>query len=191
MNWLADQTSPKLQILPLKNDTIHQLWLKQMQLTNNPQESVLIGVISDTHGLLLEEAVEALRGSELILHAGDVGNQGILDRLEQVAPVLAVRGNMDHGIWSQSLPESKVLDVGGLTVYMLHDLSRIKIDPKAEGFGVVISGHTHQPLMKQVRGVLFLNPGTAGVKSPGKPLTLARVVVSGGVAKSEIISLEP
>jgi putative phosphoesterase len=153
------------------------------------QENVLLGVISDTHGVLPEEAVKALKGSNLILHAGDVGNQGILDQLEQVAPVIAIRGNMDHGIWSQALPQSKVLEVEGLTIFMLHDLSAIRIDPRVEGYGLVISGHTHQAHMKVVKGVLFLNPGTAGVKRPGKPLTLARVVVSAGEAEGEIVSL--
>jgi putative phosphoesterase len=151
---------------------------------------VHIGVISDTHGILKDDVFDVLKESDLILHAGDVGNQEILDQLGEIAPVIAVRGNMDHGDWGQALPESKVLEVGGLTIYMLHDLSGIKIDPKAAGFGIVVSGHTHQAHMKDVKGVLFLNPGSAGVRQASKPFTVARVVVSNGKAQSEIVHLE-
>src|SRR5271156_3416574 len=107
--------------------------------------SILIGVISDTHGLLRPEAMEVLRGSEHIIHAGDVGSPEILEKLSTLAPVLAVRGNIDQGAWSRRLAETQVLELGGVSIYVLHDLAKLDLKPKAAGFSVVVSGHSHVP----------------------------------------------
>jgi uncharacterized protein len=123
---------------------------------------ILVGVISDTHGLLRPEAVDALRGVELILHAGDVGKPEVLDELRRLAPTFVVRGNVDHGDWASQLPVSKIVEVGGRSFYMLHDIGELDLDPPTAGFAAVIFGHSHQPLIETRDGVLFLNPGSAG-----------------------------
>jgi len=123
---------------------------------------LLIGVISDTHGLLRPEAIEALRGSEHIIHAGDVGSPEILEKLSTIAPVTAVRGNIDKGKWSRKLPETDALELGGSSIYVLHDLAQLDLKPKAAGFAVVVSGHSHVPKQETRDGVLYLNPGSAG-----------------------------
>jgi putative phosphoesterase len=122
----------------------------------------LVGVISDTHGLLRSEAVEAFAGVDLIIHAGDIGKPEVLEALRLVAPVHAVRGNMDVGAWVSDLPETEVIQIAGLSFYVLHDLAKLDLDPGAAGFSVVISGHTHRPAAAMRKGILFLNPGTAG-----------------------------
>ena len=124
--------------------------------------SILIGVISDTHGLLRAEALAALRGSEHIIHAGDVGAPEILDELSATAPVTAVRGNVDKGAWARKLPETEVVELGGISVYVLHDLAQLDLKPEAAGFKVVISGHSHVPKQETREGVLYFNPGSAG-----------------------------
>lgn len=134
-----------------------------------------LGLISDTHGLLRKEAVDALKGSELILHAGDVGAPEILDSLGEIAPVVAVRGNVDEGTWAERLPLTKVVDAGGVSLYMLHILQELDLDPKASGFSIVVSGHSHKPGQTLKDGVLYVNPGSAG---PGRfhlPVTVARL----------------
>jgi len=133
------------------------------------------GVISDTHGLLREEAVEALAGVELIIHAGDVGNPEILHRLKEIAPVLAVRGNVDKGAWAEALPETAAVEVGGIAIYVIHDVKELDLDPAAAGFGMVISGHSHKPGRSERAGVVYLNPGSAGPRRFRLPVTLARV----------------
>jgi hypothetical protein len=135
----------------------------------------IVGLISDTHGLLRPEAVRALEGSDLIIHAGDVGAPGILDALRAVAPVVAVRGNVDTGAWASVLPETAVAEIGGTSIYVLHDLNELDLDPAAAGFGVVVSGHSHQPASKQTAGVLFVNPGSAGRRRFKLPVTVARL----------------
>ena len=117
------------------------------------KSSILIGVISDTHGLLRPEAIEALRGSDYIIHAGDVGSSAIIERLSAIAPVTAIRGNVDRGAWARKLPEHEVLEVAGLSIYVLHDLAQLDLNPKAAGFAVVISGHTHVPKQEMRDGV--------------------------------------
>lgn len=133
----------------------------------------LVGVISDTHGLLRPQAVEALQGCDLILHAGDVGNPEVLEELEKTAPVFAVRGNMDSGAWAFELPENEVVEAADSLLYMLHDLHELDLDPAASGFSAVISGHSHRFSVKKRNGVLYLNPGSAGHRRFGKPVTLA------------------
>jgi putative phosphoesterase len=124
--------------------------------------AILIGVISDTHGLLRPEALQALRGSEHIIHAGDVGSSEILDELATIAPVTAIRGNVDKDVWARRLPETEVVEIGGVLIYVLHDLTRLDLKPEAAGFRVVISGHSHVPKQETRDGVLYFNPGSAG-----------------------------
>ena len=132
-----------------------------------------LGLISDTHGLLREEALRALRGSDLILHAGDVGMPEILDALKELAPVVAVRGNVDTGEWAQALPLAEVIEAGGTTIYMLHILQELDLDPRAAGFSIVVSGHSHQPGQSEKDGVLYVNPGSAGPRRFRLPVTVA------------------
>ena len=148
-----------------------------------------VGVISDTHGLVRPEALEALQGSELIVHAGDVGAPGVLEELGRVAPVVAVRGNNDRGAWAERLPLYDAVEVGGAFVYVLHDLKELDIAPAAAGFRVVVSGHSHKPLVEERRGVLYLNPGSAGPRRFKLPVTLARLKLDGPDASAEIINL--
>ena len=138
--------------------------LEVLTMTKGSQDTIsrLIGVISDTHGLLRPEALKAFQDTDLIIHAGDIGKPEVLEALRVVAPVYAVRGNMDAGAWALELPETEVVEIGEVLVYVLHDANRLDLDPAAAGFSCVISGHTHRPLIDNHKGVLFLNPGTAG-----------------------------
>jgi len=157
--------------------------------TNSVKAQTSIGVISDTHGLLRPQAVAALRGSDLIVHAGDVGHPSVLEALEGVAPVVAVRGNNDCGAWAERLPATKVLDVAGLTLCLLHDLGELEVDPVAMGFKAVIAGHSHQPKLERRGGVLYLNPGSAGPRRFKLPVCLARIRVHAGRIEAELIEL--
>jgi uncharacterized protein len=132
-----------------------------------------IGLISDTHGLLRKEAREALRGSELIVHAGDVGKPEILEELRKIAPVVAVRGNIDTEAWAQGLPETAVAEAGSVLIYVLHDLKALDLNPAASGFHIVVSGHSHKPGKMERDGVLYINPGSAGPRRFELPLTVA------------------
>jgi putative phosphoesterase len=134
-----------------------------------------IGLISDTHGLLRQEAVEALRGSELIIHAGDVGKPEILDALRTLAPVVAVRGNVDTADWAKVLPETAVAEAGSVLIYVLHDLKALDLNPAASGFHIVVSGHSHKPVKYEREGVLYINPGSAGPRRFQLPVTVARL----------------
>jgi len=134
-----------------------------------------IGLISDTHGLLRPEALHALQGSELILHAGDVGKPEILDALRAVAPVVAIRGNVDNGAWASALPATEAIETEFALIYMLHDVNALDLDPVAAGFQVIISGHSHKPARSQRAGVLYINPGSAGPKRFSLPTTIARL----------------
>jgi putative phosphoesterase len=149
----------------------------------------IIGVISDTHGLLRLEAVEALRGVDLILHAGDVGNSEVLDTLKGIAPVVAVRGNNDKGAWAEELPQWEVAEVGAVYIYMIHDLKEIDLSPATAGFQVVVSGHSHRPSVEERKGVLYVNPGSAGPRRFSLPVSVARLRVSGEKVNAELIEL--
>ncbi len=148
-----------------------------------------IGVISDTHSLLRPEAIAALRGSDRVLHAGDVGDPGILDRLRELAPVTAVRGNVDRGPWAAALPETELVEIEGLSIYLIHDLGQLDLKPEAAGIRVVIYGHSHQPKIEEKNGVLFFNPGSAGPRRFRLPMSLGRLVIKKGRVRGEIVNL--
>ncbi len=148
-----------------------------------------IGVISDTHGLLRPEAIEALRGSERIIHAGDIGAPEILEKLAKIAPVTAIRGNVDKGAWARRLPETEVLEVGSVSIYVLHDLTKFDLKPEAAGFAAVISGHSHIARQELRAGVLYFNPGSAGPKRFKLPVTLGRLIVESGKVRGEIVKI--
>ena len=148
-----------------------------------------IGVISDTHGLLRPEALDALQGADLILHAGDVGPREILDRLGEIAPTVAVRGNVDTAIWATALPIADVIEAGSLQLSMLHDRAALDLDPRAAGFAAVIFGHSHRPGAERRDGVLYLNPGSAGPRRFTLPVTVARLTVEGSQLTHAIIEL--
>ena len=149
----------------------------------------MIGVISDTHGLLRPEAVAALRGAEHIIHAGDVGKPEILEMLREIAPVSAVRGNIDKGAWARKLPETEVVEFGGRAIYILHDLAKLDLKPQAGGFKVVIFGHSHVPKQEMRDGVLYFNPGSAGPRRFKLPITVGRLVFDGGGLRAEIVKI--
>jgi uncharacterized protein len=149
-----------------------------------------IGLISDTHGLLRKEAVEALRGSELIIHAGDVGKPEILEELRKIAPVIAVRGNVDKGPWAQALPETAVAEAGAVMIYVLHDMNALDLNPTAAGFQVVVSGHSHKPAKTEHNGVLYINPGSAGPRRFQLPVTVARLKLERVPYEVEFVDLQ-
>ena len=153
-------------------------------------DATTIGVISDTHGLLRPEAVEALRGSDHIIHAGDVGDPSILAQLKKIAPVTAVRGNVDHGPWAERLPETNVLEVDGLSIYVLHIIDRLDLKPEAAGFAAVIYGHSHVPKQETKNAVLYFNPGSAGPKRFALPSSIGRLVIEDGTVRGELVELE-
>lgn len=154
------------------------------------EANATIGVISDTHGLLRPSAIEALRGSDLIIHAGDVGRPEILDSLRPIAPVVAVRGNVDHGGWAQALALSEVISLGGHDIYMRHILAEIDFDPKAAGFAAVIYGHSHKPDIAEKNGVIYFNPGSAGPRRFALPVTVGRLRIEAGRLAPQLITLE-
>jgi putative phosphoesterase len=149
-----------------------------------------IGIISDTHGLLRPEAVAALRGVEHIVHAGDIGSADVLRALAEVAPVTAVRGNNDRGPWARRLPLTDVLEFGGLSLYVLHDLKTLDLDPRAAGFAAVVSGHSHQPRLERRDGILYLNPGSAGPRRFRLPISLGRLAIREGHFTGRLVHLE-
>ena len=134
-----------------------------------------VGLISDTHGLLRPEAIEALRGSDHIIHAGDVGSPEILETLRAIAPVTAIRGNVDTAIWAMSLHETEIVGIAGVILYVIHDVNQLDLDPEAAGFHAVISGHSHSPSIEERRGVHYINPGSAGPRRFRLPVTIARL----------------
>ncbi len=151
--------------------------------------SWIIGVISDTHGLLRPEALAALRGSDYIIHAGDVGDPSILRKLGEIAPVTAIRGNVDRDVWAKKIPATNVLEVGGISIYVLHNLAELDLKPEAAGFAVVVYGHSHVAKQETRDGVLYFNPGSAGPRRFRLPVTIGRLKVKGGKVSAEIIEL--
>jgi putative phosphoesterase len=152
---------------------------------------MLIGVISDTHALLRPEALSALRGAEHIIHAGDVGDRVILDALRKIAPLTAIRGNIDRSGPCSHLPATELAQFGDHNIYVLHNLAELDINPTAAGISVVISGHTHQPKIERRKGVLYLNPGSAGPRRFSLPVSLAMLKITSSVIKPELIELVP
>jgi len=149
-----------------------------------------IGLISDTHGLLRNEALQALTGSNLIIHAGDVGDSNILDALRKIAPVVAVRGNIDTAEWAKSLPETAVVEAGSANIYVLHDVNALDLNPKAAGFEIVVSGHSHKPARNERNGVLYINPGSAGPRRFHLPIMIARLDLGVTPCSVEFVDLE-
>jgi hypothetical protein len=151
---------------------------------------LLVGVISDTHGLLRPQAIDALRGSDLIIHAGDVGKPEVLDALRALAPVHAVRGNVDRGSWAARLPTTARVEAGGHLFHVLHIVDDLDLDPPTAGVAAVIFGHSHKPLVETRNGVLWLNPGSAGPRRFDLPISLAHVRVTENQLLPEIVTLE-
>jgi uncharacterized protein len=148
-----------------------------------------IGVISDTHGLLREEASTVLAGSDLIIHAGDVGDPEILERLRKLAPVVAVRGNIDKAPWTSALPKTTMVEAGSRRIYVLHDIHELDLDPAKAGFDIVISGHSHRPSQERRAGVIYLNPGSAGPRRFRLPITAALIHMGVEILEVEIVGL--
>jgi uncharacterized protein len=153
-------------------------------------KTVQIGVISDTHGLLRPEAVAVLRGSDFIIHAGDVAEPSILEKLAELAPVTAVRGNVDRASWAKKLPISAVFECDGVSIYVIHNLLELDLKPEAAGFAAVIYGHTHVPQKENKNGVLYFNPGSAGPRRFQLPVSVGRLVLRNGRLVAEFVELK-
>jgi putative phosphoesterase len=152
----------------------------------------IVGLISDTHGLLRPEALDLLRGSDFIVHAGDIGDPEIFTELARLAPVVAVRGNVDKGAWAQSLPATQVFEVGGAEfLYVLHNIEDLDLDPAAAGFHAVVYGHSHQPSVRWKDGVLYVNPGSAGPRRFSLPISVGRLLADAGTVSAELIEIAP
>lgn len=156
---------------------------------SSAHNTAIIGVISDTHNLLRPEAVDALQGSEHIIHAGDVGAPEIIEKLAAIAPVTAIRGNVDKGVWARKLPETEVVEIAGISIYVLHDLAQLDLKPEAAGFAVVICGHSHVPKQETRNGVLYFNPGSAGPRRFKLPVTIGKLTIREGRVNGEIIPI--
>ncbi len=152
--------------------------------------STLVGVISDTHGLLRPEAVKVLTGSNLILHAGDIGKPEVLQGLQAIAPTIAVRGNNDKGTWAETILESETVEVEGVRIHIRHIVQELAINPRDAGVRIVISGHSHKPLITEHGGILFINPGSAGPRRFKLPVSVAQLHLNGLQVRPQIIDLE-
>jgi uncharacterized protein len=157
---------------------------------SSPHSAKLIGLISDTHGLIRPQALAALRGVDLIIHAGDIGKPEVLQSLKTLAPLVAIKGNVDKDAWADSLPETKALKIGDVRGYVLHNVNELDFNPAARGYQVVISGHSHKPLIVRRDGVLFVNPGSAGPRRFKLPVAMARLRLDGRNLSAKIIYLE-
>jgi uncharacterized protein len=158
-------------------------------MTQDLEDAHVLGIISDTHGLMRPQAIKALEGVTMIIHAGDIGAPEVLEALHAIAPVVAVRGNNDKGEWAQALPETEVVEVGGVALYVLHDVKTLDLDPVAAGFQAVISGHSHRPAMTTRQGILYLNPGSAGPRRFKLPISVARVIVRRNTLDAQLVEL--
>jgi uncharacterized protein len=149
-----------------------------------------VGLISDTHGLLRPQAIAFLQGSDLIVHGGDICDGAILTALAAIAPVIAVRGNNDHGGWAERLRESELFRVGDAFIYAIHDVAAIDIEPRAAGVQVVVSGHSHQPSVRREDGVLYVNPGSAGPRRFKLPISVGELTIDGASVAARTVELE-
>ena len=147
---------------------------------------MLLGLISDTHNLLRPEAAAALKGVDEILHAGDIGDESILESLNQIAPTTAIRGNVDTDEWSKKLPETEMIELAGATLYLIHDLSKLDLKPEAAGIAAVIYGHSHQPKIEEKNGVLYINPGSAGPRRFNLPITIGKLEIKKGKSRTDL-----
>jgi putative phosphoesterase len=154
-----------------------------------PSRLLTIGLISDTHGLLRPEAIAALEGCDFIIHAGDIGSPEVLAGLSRLAPVTAIRGNVDRGPLAAPLPETAVLETGPASIFVIHNIADLDLDPAAAGFRAVVSGHSHQPGWREKDGVLFVNPGSAGPRHFKLPIAVGRLLVSDAGVAAEVIDL--
>ena len=150
-----------------------------------------VGLVSDTHGLVRPEAVDALRDSDLLIHCGDIGHAAVLDAFRTLAPVRAIRGNNDKDAWASSLPTRDVVEIGTHTIYVIHDLSELDFDPLAAGFAAVVSGHSHKPVIEKRGKILFVNPGSAGPRRFALPVTAAKLVFGHKRCEAKILQLAP
>lgn len=162
--------------------------MKMCKLTSAGARQV-IGLISDTHGLLRPEAVAALAGVALIIHAGDIGKPAVLAELKKIAPVAAIKGNIDTGDWARRIPDFRNVRVGTHRLYLIHNLRELNFDPAARRLHVVVSGHSHKPLITQTNGVLFVNPGSAGPRRFKLPVAVGKIFVDGPDVRAEIVEL--
>lgn len=154
------------------------------------KNKTVVGIISDTHGLLRESAVRQLKGSDLIVHAGDFDTPDVLDALRRIAPLVCARGNMDAGEWSAGLPQYDITEIAGETICVIHDVYQLDLEPGAAGITAVVSGHTHRPAIVRQQDILYINPGSAGYQRPGKPVTIGKLILENGVLNPEIVSLD-
>lgn len=160
-----------------------------MEEIKKPDGQKRVGLISDTHGLLRKSAVRALAGVDMIIHAGDIDTPEIIPCLEKIAPVFAVRGNMDRNHEQQRLPGYETLEIAKISIYVRHDLGRLDLDPSAAGFHVVVFGHSHRPEIRYKEGVLYINPGSAGPKRFTLPISVGMLEIKNGVITPKIIEL--
>ena len=149
----------------------------------------LIGLISDTHGLVRPQALDALRGVDLIIHAGDIGKAEVLEALKPIAPLHAIRGNNDRGAWAKKLPDTMILTVGGVRLHLIHDVHELSFEPAKRGVAGVISGHSHKPSIVERDGVLFVNPGSAGPRRFKLPVAVGKLRIAGGKLRAEVVEL--
>jgi putative phosphoesterase len=160
-------------------------WRKVEQMT----AGLLVGVISDTHGLVRPDAIAALQGADLILHAGDIGKPDVLEALNEIAPVVAIRGNIDQAKWAETLPDRETVTLEGTSVYLIHNLQELDFDPIAANIQVIVSGHSHKPQIEERNGVLFVNPGSAGPRRFKLPIAVAHLHIEGATVHAQIIEL--
>jgi putative phosphoesterase len=161
-----------------------------MKIKLKHQNSYLIGVISDTHGRIPSGVPQAFKNVDLIIHAGDIGEQAVLDQLSKIAPVAAVRGNMDFGKWAEQLPETEIVEIGPIVLYVLHIANRLDVDPEKSGFKAVISGHTHRPDVYKENGVTFINPGSTSYPKSGQPGSAALIKIKEDHLDLKLIDLK-
>lgn len=154
-----------------------------------PHSLKLIGLIADTHGLIRPQALDALKGVDLIIHAGDIGKPEVLQSLREIAPLVAIKGNIDKNNWAKALPETKGLTIGEIRVYVIHNVNELDLNPAARGYQVVISGHSHKPSVVTRDGVLFVNPGSAGPRRFKLPVALGKLRVSARDVTAELLEL--